>query len=152
MWKSLAAVGISPAAQHAAHVTLAILPDDAPVAELRSVLASIASGLAPVPIKLCGFGLFPGPPAILWLATVVTPALLALHSELQAACAELEPHPHTRPGAWVPHFTLADNLQDAGRPSPQPCRPGSREPASSSTSNCCAFTRSNCLRTGDLLI
>lgn len=114
MWKSLAAVGISPAAQHAAHVTLAILPDDAPVAELRSVLASIASGLAPVPIKLCGFGLFPGPPAILWLATVVTPALLALHSELQAACAELEPHPHTRPGAWVPHFTLADNLQDAG--------------------------------------
>jgi 2'-5' RNA ligase len=107
MWSKLAARGMGSAPRHAPHITLAIFPDNGPVHRIRRALARTASGVGSIPVKLHGFGLFPGPPAVLWLAPVVTPALLGLHSQVHRALADVKAHPDTLPGAWVPHFTLA---------------------------------------------
>lgn len=44
---------------------------------------------------------------MLWVAPVVTAALLGHHARLHAALSGLAGHPHYRPGAWVPHVTLS---------------------------------------------
>ena len=54
---------------------------------------------------LAGFGVFPGSPAAVWAAPVVTETLLARQAALVAAQAA-PCHGHHRPGHWVPHVTL----------------------------------------------
>ena len=57
-----------------------------------------------------GLGVFPGPPAVLWLAPGLDPALAALHAAVDAAMAPLPCQAHDRPGAWTPHVTLSAAL------------------------------------------
>jgi 2'-5' RNA ligase len=64
-----------------------------------------------VPISLVGYGIFPASAsgsAIVWAAPVVTIALLDCHARLHAALPGLPCHPDYRPGAWMPHVTLAE--------------------------------------------
>ena len=92
------------------HVTLAILPDSAPLAPLDAAVRILATAAeAAIPITLSGLAVFPGTPPVLWAAPAPTRRLLALHARLLAALDTLPVHPHYRPGAWVPHVTLAKN-------------------------------------------
>ncbi|OUE23203.1 hypothetical protein BFL36_08015 [Clavibacter michiganensis] len=133
MWRALADAGIPSLADHAGttnrpHVTLLAAHglggsgDDA----VRGIVAS-----APLPtLRLGGLLVFGVPPRGLVLArqVVVDEALLALHGRIHAAVdsslAEptadgddadddgdpVEVVPHTRPGSWTPHVSLALRL------------------------------------------
>lgn len=96
---------------YAPHLTLAVVADAEASADIeRLVFAAIGSWDA-LPLTLAGFGVFPAPSPVLWLAPVVTRRLLARH---QALCTALAPHtidPHYRPGAWVPHVTLSQGVR-----------------------------------------
>jgi len=118
MWRALAVAGID-ADRHqlgyAAHITLAIYPDETPIEQLRSGLARVAGSWRVLPVTMAGFGVFPGASSILWAAPIVSSELLARHAELQSALTGLPVHPHYRSGTWVPHVTLSGALRDPGR-------------------------------------
>nr|WP_210767388.1 2'-5' RNA ligase family protein [Clavibacter capsici] len=123
-WRALADAGIPSLADHAGetnrpHVTLLAAEglrgsaDDA----LRHVAAS-----GPLPtLRLGGLVVFGVPPRGLVLArqVVVDEALLGLHARIHAAVDAApgddahdapEVIPHTRPGRWTPHVSLALRL------------------------------------------
>lgn len=111
-WQDLADAGIGHVAGSGArpHVSLGIwntLDLGAAEAELRR----FAAETAPVRITLASVGLFPG--VAVFLAPTVTAELLSLHAAFhrrfegagQGAWA------HYRHGIWVPHCTLATDLE-----------------------------------------
>lgn len=110
MWRALAAAGLhddSLALGYPPHVTLSIHPDAADPARLREAVAGCAAQWAAADVTLAGFGVFAAPLPVLFLAPVVTEALLLRQRALAEALARLPGDPHYRPGAWVPHVTLA---------------------------------------------
>jgi 2'-5' RNA ligase len=98
-------LGVSPV--YPPHLTLAIYPDDIAPDHLMAALPGLTDKLGAVPISLVGYGVFPAS-AIVWAAPVVTIALLDCHARLHAALPGLPCDPEYRPGAWMPHVTLAE--------------------------------------------
>ena len=96
-----------PASAYPPHVTMAVYAEDAPADRVGEAVEMLASQWEKLPIVLASLGIFRGPPAVLFLAPVVTAALLARREAVRAALPELPDHPHFRPEAWVPHVTLA---------------------------------------------
>lgn len=110
MWTALAEqAGIDDAIRvgYAPHVTLAALPDDAPVSEVEKALSLAVESWTAISLVLAGFGVFPGTPPVVWAAPIVTDGLLARHASLCAALGSFSIHPHYRPERWVPHVTLS---------------------------------------------
>jgi len=98
------------------HVTLAIMPDAAPVADIEEATFKVAGKWESFPITLAGLGVFPGTPAVVWAAPIPTTMLLARHAELHGALTLFDVHEHYAPGAWVPHVTLTkEGSVPAGR-------------------------------------
>jgi 2'-5' RNA ligase len=94
------------------HLSLAVY-EELPVELVLPKLRGFADSLRPLALRIANIGIFPG--GVLFLGVVVTPELLALHrrchDELAAfsgSCAA-----HYRPGAFVPHITLALNAEGA---------------------------------------
>jgi 2'-5' RNA ligase len=115
MWNQLAALGMSDDAiqvGYPPHLTLAVFPDDADPDRLRAAARDAAAGWRPLTISLASLGLFPGTPAGIFLAPVVTTELLTVHAGLLSALAGEKVDPHYQPGRWVPHVTLAKDLTD----------------------------------------
>jgi len=115
IWRVLAEEGIDhdrEALAYPPHVTLGIYPDDVPLAALQATLQAVTATWHRLPLSLAGFGLFVEPAPVVWIAPVVTTALLALHGELQTALGHLSGNPHYRPDAWVPHVTLSGSLRN----------------------------------------
>lgn len=109
MWRALAEAGIDDDCLrlgYPPHVTLAIYPDDAPVPQLETTVALLAKEWGALPVELAGFGIFPGPESVLWVAPVMTAGLLARQAALVAALHGLRCDAHYRPGHWAPHVTL----------------------------------------------
>jgi hypothetical protein len=120
LWRTLAATCIDTDRQdlgYAAHITLAIYPDDVSADALLAALKPITACWHAPPVTLSGIGVFPGASSILWAAPVVTHDLLGLHASLSDALPDLPVHPHYRRQAWVPHVTLTGPLPD-----PEPAR------------------------------
>jgi 2'-5' RNA ligase len=118
MWRILAADGIDTDRHdlgYAPHITLAIYPDDSSTGQLREAIRQVAGHWRAMPITLAAVGIFPGASSILWAAPVATSELLARHEAIHAALPDLDPHPHYRPDAWVPHVTLSGAVLDASR-------------------------------------
>lgn len=116
MWRSLASRGVSDDAirlGYPPHLTLAVFPDSADPVRLLAAARDGAAEWTRLPITLASLGLFPGAPTAMFLAPVVTPALLALHAALLTAPGTETVDPHYRPGYWVPHVTLAKDLSEA---------------------------------------
>ena len=95
------------------HVSLAVY-DAFPAAEGAAELAAFAASIEPMPIAIASLGCFPAS-GVVFLAPVMTAELLALHrgyhgamAHRGAACWE-----HYRPGHWVPHVTIAMDLDAA---------------------------------------
>lgn len=96
------------------HLSLAIY-DELNVDACAVRLGAFAETLQPLTLRLAGIGVFAAATHVLYAAPVVTQELLTLHRRFHdsfappgAAC-----HEHYRPGAWVPHVTLALNLSAA---------------------------------------
>lgn len=79
---------------------------------LSPVLASVARAHQPMEVTLAAVGTFPGNEGVVFLAPVVTDALLALHQHFHASVdaapkgSAVAPSPYYRPGAWFPHCTV----------------------------------------------
>ena len=97
------------------HATLALLPDDTVLQDVLGAVPRAVEGWTPLPVVLAGFGVFPGPPPVVWVAPVVTASLLERHAELCEAVAAFGLHGHSRPGHWVPHITLCQGAASAAR-------------------------------------
>jgi len=79
---------------------------------MTTILHELAKEQAPLEIQLGAVGLFPTSAGVVYLAPVVTQALLALHAKFQqqAAAAGIISHPYYQVGAWIPHCTVAHEL------------------------------------------
>ncbi|WP_199688906.1 2'-5' RNA ligase family protein [Clavibacter lycopersici] len=125
-WRALAAAGIPSLADHAGetnrpHVTL--LAADGLGGSADAAVRAVAAS-APLPtLRLGGLVVFGVPPRGLVLArqVVVDEELLALHARIHAVVDQapadpdqdaeaVEVVPHTRPGSWTPHVSLALRL------------------------------------------
>jgi 2'-5' RNA ligase len=101
------------------HLSLAVY-DAMPPQRLPAQLAGFARRLKPVAIAFANIGIFVnGAATTVFLAPIADRVLLdlhaALHRELVDAidgCAA-----HYRPGSWVPHLTLAHDVDRAALPS-----------------------------------
>lgn len=120
IWEMLLARGLEATRRnfaYAPHLTLAILPD-APDEEdaIAETLTGFAGGCAPLELTLSGPGIFPGPPAVVYLAPVPRRDLLDLHKNLDDALTARHPGlaraGHYLPGAFVPHVTLCEAAED----------------------------------------
>jgi 2'-5' RNA ligase len=115
MWERLASRGVSDEAVrlgYPPHLTLGLFSDAADLERLVPIVRDGASRWRNLPISLASLGWFPGAPGVLFLAPVVTPALLALHRELLTSLPSEHIDPLYQPDHWVPHVTLAAGLSD----------------------------------------
>jgi hypothetical protein len=120
-WRRLAEEGIGTAmhgTESRPHPSLGVADDVDPPA-LERLAAEVAAAIGPVPVVFSSVGVFATDPAVVFLAPVVTPALLRLHEDVQTRFAGVatRPWPHYAPGAWVPHCTVAIDVAraDLGR-------------------------------------
>jgi 2'-5' RNA ligase len=116
MWNDLRARGLSDEAAslgYPPHMTLAVFPDGADLARILAAVDDHAGEMRALTISLASIGLFPGKPAVLFLAPVVTRRLLAVHSELLTSLPDEVIEPYYQPDRWVPHVTLAGDLSSS---------------------------------------
>lgn len=113
LWRTLAAAGLSDDALtlgYRPHITLAICPDETPESPLHDAAAHVARGRNALKLCLASLGVFTTQPGVVFLAPVVTPALLDLHGVALEALAGMAVSAHYRRDIWVPHVTLAKDL------------------------------------------
>jgi 2'-5' RNA ligase superfamily len=96
------------------HISLAIY-DDPPLERFVPALAAFAETLVPAKVQLANIGLFADTTNVVFLGVVVTEALLALHRRAHLALDAFSDScwDYYRPGAWVPHVSLALDATDA---------------------------------------
>lgn len=110
-WDALARAGHSSLAAHTAdsnrpHVTLLVRPS------VPQVDFAAATALLPVSVTLGAPIVFEhGDRGVLARPVVLDDALLAVYNAVRAAVPPGEDAPHTDPGAWTPHVTLARRLR-----------------------------------------
>lgn len=95
-----------PGASNAPHVTM-VATDQLPVTDEE--LGAVVDGSLPLTLHLGPVVAFPGRRLVLARLVVADAALLALHASLVDA-GRATPSPHTAPGRWVPHVTLARGI------------------------------------------
>ena len=95
------------------HISLAIY-HDLDVADLRVRLEKFARTCPPEPLRFGSIGVFPADPPVVFLAPIVSCDLLDLHARFHAHFADYasEEWDYYRPGVWVPHCTLALQLDE----------------------------------------
>jgi 2'-5' RNA ligase len=115
LWDALARRRISdsmPRLGYRPHVTLGVYDAVAPEV-LVPLLDELAARCLPLPVDFIGLRSFPGTAPVLWAAPAASPDLAAthalLHEMLDADC-----HERYRPGSWIPHCTLAQELDEGG--------------------------------------
>ncbi len=104
-WEALDGLGIGDPLRrldHPAHLTLAVVAED--VEEMEEAALALPT---PRSLLLTHLGLFTTPSQVLFLAPLVTPELLETQRRAVAALDGYTLLDHWRPGAWVPHVTLA---------------------------------------------
>lgn len=112
-WEALAALGLSSLAAHTSasnrpHLTLLARAD------LGAVDASALADSVSFPVTLGAPLLFgTGDRRVLARSIVPTTELLALHTAVHRASGSGADAPHTAPGEWTPHVTLARRLRAA---------------------------------------
>ena len=106
----LTGLGASP------HISFAVFPD-VNVGRLTPVVQRLAEQTPPLTVRFSSIGMFPGKQNVVFLAPVVTPALLEAHAFFHAKLKEqsLPCHPYYLPDTWVPHctITMAEPIVDA---------------------------------------
>lgn len=122
LWDKVRAIAPSMASQlHARpHISLAVLPQgnsteksNADLERLPPILAGLSAVESCFEIQFSSVGLFPTGNSVVFLAPVVTETLLSLHHRFHQAlaAAQIEVVPYYRPQVWVPHCTIARQLE-----------------------------------------
>jgi 2'-5' RNA ligase len=115
MWQALASRQLSDEALSSGykpHLTLAVFADSGNAERLLAAARACAEHWPELPTTFASLGWFPGRPSTLFLAPIVTPALLERHTALLALLAEEPIDPHYQCSQFVPHVTLASDLAD----------------------------------------
>jgi 2'-5' RNA ligase len=117
LWHRLEESGVPSLAtrthrRHRPHVTFALADVIGPAT--RRALVDLLETLSRPRLWLYTLGTFPTPENGLLLAAVVDAELLAAHAAVHGALAgRVEgPSPYYLPRSWVPHCTLAQNIDD----------------------------------------
>ena len=111
LWRHLADAGITneeAGPDYRPHITLGLY-ESVDVAAAQDCLERYVDGKPMMMAGFSGLGVFPGERNILWATPDPDLRLLSFHAGLHEALA-VETHPHYRIGKWVPHCTLAGNL------------------------------------------
>jgi 2'-5' RNA ligase len=112
-WDALASHGMSSLALHTSpsncpHVTL-LVRNDLPAFDSRAL-----AGLSSFPVTLSAPLLFgTGERRVLARSITPTTELLSVHAAVHAAAGNGDDAPHTTPGEWSPHVTLARRLRNS---------------------------------------
>jgi 2'-5' RNA ligase len=120
-WQALADAGLPGLAGHRSpsnrpHVTLAVSrehwPDDVEATLAEVITMARDDGTLPIDVRLGGYVVFAHRTRhVLGRLVVPSPALLGLQARLAGATRAAGPGvPHTEPGRWTPHVTLARSL------------------------------------------
>ena len=110
LWKILADQGIDDdllRLGYPPHVTLGVYPDETPIAGLSATVSAVSGDWDALPLAVAGYGVFPGPPPVLWAAPVATAGLLSRHATLHHAMSGFPGDPHYLPDGWIPHISLS---------------------------------------------
>jgi len=107
---SMALLGYPP------HVTLAIYEaDSVREVEVRAALDQASRDLRAITLTFDAIRTFGGPPMVLWASPRPNTILQDVHGAVHAVIDPVHCRPHYRPGAWVPHCTLATSVRDDRR-------------------------------------
>src|SRR4051812_24333924 len=112
---ALTAAGVRPVLDEIGdrpHISLAVFSQIDPD-QLLPGLENFARDLDPMPLTLSAVGSFPTAEAVLFLAPAITQELMDVHWDFHQMIAGLKLHPHAYylPDRWVPHCTIAQNIQ-----------------------------------------
>ncbi|HSF81403.1 MAG TPA: 2'-5' RNA ligase family protein [Anaerolineales bacterium] len=93
------------------HITLTGFDPPFPTG-LMERLEETARTAAPIPIHLAAVGAFPGDQCVVFLALAANPELMKLHEKISRILAEMgvDSNPNFMAGTWVPHCSVAYNL------------------------------------------
>jgi 2'-5' RNA ligase len=113
--KTLADAGVRPVLDEIGdrpHISLAVFSHVEPD-ELIEELEGFAAETPPLKIMLSAAGSFPTAEAVLFLAPAITQELMDVHWDLHQLLKDLNFHPHAYylPDRWVPHSTVAQNVE-----------------------------------------
>lgn len=114
-WKRLADTGIAPYMHYSGnrpHLSLAIY-ENLDLTACEQELESFAAGRDPLPVIFQYVGIFPTTLATVFLGPTVTAGLLELHAQIHEVLRTVgsDPSPYYLPGKWIPHCTLALELE-----------------------------------------
>lgn len=120
-WRNLAENGIAPYMQHSGnrpHLTLAIY-QQLNLEACQQRLKTISAAYLPLPLSFQTIGIFPTTPATVFLGATVTTPLLEIHAHLHKILQPIssEPLSYYLPDRWIPHCTLALDLEPESIPS-----------------------------------
>jgi 2'-5' RNA ligase len=113
LWDALEAAGVPSLREHThrrhrPHLSLVVASRLDP-----ERVSTVVEGLLPpdgLGVTFTSVGQFPG--RVLWLGPVVSPALLSLHAAVheRLTAAGIEVSDVYRPGSWVPHCTISQQV------------------------------------------
>lgn len=95
----------------APHLSLTVFAQLDPV-PMAALLAEFAATTMSLTVTFAAVGVFPGKQGIVYLAPVVTAALLTLHARFHHRLTSIAPtsNPYYLPGHWMPHCSVGINL------------------------------------------
>jgi 2'-5' RNA ligase len=98
------------------HVTLGIYDDDTVrEADVRAALDQASRNLRAITLTFDAIRTFDGSPTVLWASPRPNTILLDVHGAIHSVIDPDHCRPYYRPGAWVPHCTLATSVRNDQR-------------------------------------
>ncbi len=94
------------------HVSLALFKE-IDLADFKSELKSFADKIEPFEVTFASIATFPTEEGVVFLAPIVTPKLLDVHSRFHSAFSRYRSYAsdHYLPNRWVPHCTVSMDLR-----------------------------------------
>jgi 2'-5' RNA ligase len=114
--KTLSDAGIRPVLDEIGdrpHISLAIF-SQVDVDVLMEEMEKFSAETSSMPITLSAIGAFATADAVLFLTPAITQELMDVHWDFHQMLGDLKMHPHAyyQPDRWVPHSTIAQNVQE----------------------------------------
>ncbi|HEV8290701.1 MAG TPA: 2'-5' RNA ligase family protein, partial [Tepidisphaeraceae bacterium] len=114
--KTLTEAGIRPVLDEMGdrpHISLAVF-SQVDVDVLLEELEKFAGETRAMPMTLSAIGAFATAEAVLFLTPAITQELLDVHWDFHQMLGDLKMHPHAyyQPDRWVPHSTIAQNVEE----------------------------------------
>lgn len=116
VWSALGERGVSNSMRRLAyppHVTLIVCDDAVDASALTDAVRRLVPEWRSLTLACPALAVFSDQPATLFVIATPTEALLRMQASLCGVVPADRLHPHYRPGTWLPHITVADDLPAA---------------------------------------